>query len=109
MAASLRAFAAMIHIVFFAFGGTGVTDVGADLAERVCVVAPEAHELRGCAADSSAFHVEFYALRHFLHHSLFAKAGGSTVVTDGRALQAGIDAGLITGIHATSFLSLDVW
>lgn len=84
-----------------ALGGAGIAHVGANLAKGICMIAFQAHELRGSAANGGTFHIKLYALRHLFYHPLLSETGGRTVITGGGTLQAGIDAGLVSIFHTT--------
>jgi hypothetical protein len=67
-------------IVFTAFFGTGITDIGADGTEFGYRLPAQAHYLRCRIADCGAFHIQPYTGCHHLH-IFFPGAGCRTMVT----------------------------
>jgi hypothetical protein len=81
-------------LVFAALVATGFTDISTEGTQLFSMFAAQAHELRGCITDRSAFHIELDALRHHLY-VFFLQAGGCTIVANSSTAQAGIDAALV--------------
>jgi tRNA-splicing ligase RtcB len=92
----------VIVFVLFTLIGTGVADIGTELAYAVGKRRLQFHRKRRRPADRAAFKVQFNAQRHHLHVG-FPQAGSRAMIAGGRAVEAGPDAFFIRIIHSLIF------
>jgi hypothetical protein len=84
--------------MLFALFGTCITDISAELADRISVLASVGHQFNSRFTNSYTFQVEANAICHFVN-ILFLQAGRRTMITHCYTFEACIDAGFISHIH----------
>jgi len=104
-----RAFLAMLILVLAAGFGTGFAGPGTQAAGLGRQRGAQAHQPCRGFAGGGAFHIEADALGHHLYVLLF-RAGCRTMMANGRALQAGIDAFFISMVsfHISLFATTSI-
>src|SRR5258706_7198719 len=105
--ACFGAFAAMVHVVFFAFGFTRLADLGAEPADLGAELTRSRHVAGGEAANRGSIDVQRDATHKCLRIGLLQACGGA-VVTGDRAGVAGFNTAGESFVGHRNLLSKEV-